>query len=90
MTDRPPVSISLPPDLARYVDSQIKSGKFLSASDVVCEGLRLLEQRELDFAQLRADIELGYQQIERGETVPAEQVFEEIRQMSAARRAQSK
>ena len=40
------MNISLTPDLERYVDQKVVSGAFPSASEVVCAGLRLLEDEE--------------------------------------------
>ena len=42
----PTVSIDLPPDLNSLVERKVVSGQFHSAEAVVCEGLRLLQERE--------------------------------------------
>ena len=49
------VNISLTPKLEQYVKSQVEAGLYRSASDVVCEALRLLEERDA----LRGEIEQG-------------------------------
>lgn len=46
MANRHTRNISLPPNLDALVQAQLKSGRFSSASEVVREGLRLLEQQE--------------------------------------------
>lgn len=46
-------SISLGDHLSRFIDAQIGAGRFGSASEVVREGLRLLEERELRLQALR-------------------------------------
>lgn len=40
-----------------FIRSQVSSGRFNNGSEVVREGLRLLEQREMKLAQLRQQIQ---------------------------------
>jgi antitoxin ParD1/3/4 len=46
-------SISLGDHFATFVDSQVSSGRFGSASEVVRAGLRLLEEHDLKLGALR-------------------------------------
>lgn len=46
-------SISLGDHFADFVDSQVVSGRFGSASEVVRAGLRLLEEHDIKLAALR-------------------------------------
>ncbi len=80
----PNVSINLPPDLNSLVERKVTSGQFHSAEDVLCEGLRLLQEREElskpDFVvstlkELEAKLLVGLKQLERGEGIPAEECF---------------
>jgi antitoxin ParD1/3/4 len=61
------MNISLPSDLEQLVNDKVKSGTYQTASEVVCEGLRLLKERDEDLVQLRADIRAGFEAVERGE-----------------------
>jgi antitoxin ParD1/3/4 len=61
------------------VTSRIASGRFQSASEVVSEGLRLLQEREAEreeaLDELRQKIAVGMEQAERGELRDGEKVF---------------
>ncbi len=46
-------SVSLGDHFADFIDAQVATGRFSSASDVVRAGLRLLEEREAKLAALR-------------------------------------
>lgn len=87
-------NVALTPHLDRLVQRNVNSGRYQSASEVVREGLRLLEQREREqratVDRLKADIEEGWQESERGEVVPVADVVAEISAMSKARRAKLK
>jgi antitoxin ParD1/3/4 len=83
-------NIALTPHLEKLVQAKVASGRYQSASEVVREGLRLLEERDQDRARLRQDIETGWQQSQRGQVVDGPSVFSEIRKMSVARRAKAK
>src|SRR5262245_62068309 len=71
--ERTPMNVSLTPQLERLVHQKVKSGAYLSASEVVREGLRLLQERdavrEFRLAELRKEIQIGLDQLERGEGV---------------------
>jgi antitoxin ParD1/3/4 len=40
------MNVVLPPALKKFVEQQVKSGHYKSASEVVCEALRLLKERD--------------------------------------------
>ena len=52
-------SVSLGDHFASFVDQQVESGRYGSASDVVRAGLRLLEDHEVRLETLRAEIIKG-------------------------------
>jgi antitoxin ParD1/3/4 len=84
-------NIALTPHFEKFVLSKVESGRYQSASEVVRDGLRLLEerdeQRQHSLARMRQDIEFGWQQSEAGDMVNGPAVFAEIRKMSRTRRA---
>jgi len=84
-------NIALTPHFDRFVRAKVSSGRYQSASEVVRDGLRLLEERDEErrqtLARLRRDVEVGWQESERGDTVDGPTVFAEIRKLSKARRS---
>ena len=51
------MNVSLTPELERLVNEKVESGLYQTASEVVREGLRLVEEREAKLRELRATIE---------------------------------
>ena len=66
----PARNVSLTAHLADFLDQNVESGRFSNASEVVREGLRLLEQRQAeDLAKLdvlRAAVQLGLNDLKAG------------------------
>ncbi len=52
-------SVTLGEHFGDFVDTQIASGRFGSATDVVAAGLRLLERQEAKLTALRAALDVG-------------------------------
>lgn len=61
--------VSLTPELERQVKLKVESGLYNNASEVVRESLRLLLERDALQTRLRAEIQIGQEQLERGEGV---------------------
>ncbi|NQW11569.1 MAG: type II toxin-antitoxin system ParD family antitoxin [Alphaproteobacteria bacterium] len=53
------MNVSLNTHFEKFVEEVVASGRFKSSSEVIREGLRLLEEREMRIATLRYEIELG-------------------------------
>lgn len=68
------MNISLTPELEQLIHQKLTSGRYPSASEVVREALRLLEKqdqlRSLKLKELRAEIRVGIEQADRGQTAP--------------------
>jgi putative addiction module CopG family antidote len=71
------------PELRRFVEEQVESGRFNSAREVVEAGLVLLQQEHLRFNEeleaLRREIDLGIESAERDELIPGDEVVARIR-----------
>jgi antitoxin ParD1/3/4 len=69
------MNISLTPELERIVKSKVDSGMYNNASEVIREALRLMAVQErieaMKLELLRAEIDLAWQQADRGEFVQA-------------------
>ena len=53
------MNVSLTPELEQYIRTKVDSGRYLSASEVVREALRLFEQKEKRLEVLRVEIQKG-------------------------------
>ncbi len=62
-------SITLGDHFESFVNSQLNSGRFSSTSEVVCAGLRLLENNESKLRALRDHLAISEAQANRGEFV---------------------
>lgn len=67
----PQRNVHLTEHFDQFIDVTVESGRFSNASEMVREGLRLLEQREREDAAkvewLRSAVKEGFDAIERGE-----------------------
>ena len=68
------MNVSLTKELENFINEQVESGMYFSASEVVREGLRLLKEqaqiKKFRYEELRAEILRGYEQSLRGESKP--------------------
>jgi antitoxin ParD1/3/4 len=86
------MNISLHRRLQRFIEKKVRTGKYQTASEVVREGLRLIEHRDtqpaLELRRLRGKIQVGLDQIEKGQVAPLDvkKIKAESRKRLAARR----
>lgn len=78
------MNVALTPELEQLVEDKIASGQYSSATEVIGVALRLLDKQEQRrqerLEELRREVLLGVEALDRGEVVPAEEVFRELRQ----------
>ncbi len=76
------MNVSLTRELEEYIARKVRMGLHKSASEVVREALRLLHERdrasEVSLSELHRDIQTGLDQLDRGEGIAGDLVFEEI------------
>jgi len=78
----PAVDVALSPDLERQLAETLEAGRYASASEVISEGLRLLFAANLTraerLARLQEDLQIGLDELNRGETVDGETALREV------------
>jgi antitoxin ParD1/3/4 len=74
------MSFPLPPEFERAVLDRVRSGQFASPEEVLSVMVELLEEREAEYEtrleELRRDIRIGLDQLDRGEAVTGAEVFD--------------
>ncbi|MGV3722229.1 MAG: type II toxin-antitoxin system ParD family antitoxin [Actinomycetota bacterium] len=82
MASRITLNVSLTPELDQFIQARVGSGRYQTASEVVREGLRLLEEREerrhAALNELRELIAVGLEQANRGELLDGEEVMSQM------------
>lgn len=76
------MNVSLTPELERYVEEKVRSGRYRSSSEVLRESLRMMQQaeeeRQARLAALRGEIDRGLEELDRGLGVDGEQAFDRV------------
>ncbi len=82
-----PMNVSLTPELEQLVAEKVKTGRYTSASEVIREALRLLEEqdhlRQQHLAEVRQKIDRGLAQLEAGKGIPGDKVRSKLRRGAA-------
>ena len=73
------MSLEITTDLDDMVQSILRSGEYESESEVLHEALSLLRQRD----ELRRDIKKAIAEIDRGESIDGDEVFQELEAKAA-------
>ena len=87
------LTITLRDDDQHFIETALKSGRYVSENEIVADALAALrareERRQARTAELRAKIKVGIDQLDRGECAEwsAEDVMAEGRRLLAARKA---
>jgi antitoxin ParD1/3/4 len=86
------VNISLTPELENFVQTKVTSGRYNSASEVVREALRLLEEHEnvraVQLEEFRSQVDQRLASLDSGKGVDGEGVFADLRKKSEQRSRQ--
>jgi len=78
------MTVSLPALLEEFVRRKVVAGEFHSADEVVCEGLRLLQEQEAWKGETRHKIDVGWEQAKSGQLRTPEQSREILVERKAA------
>ncbi|HXP88504.1 MAG TPA: type II toxin-antitoxin system ParD family antitoxin [Bryobacteraceae bacterium] len=84
------MNVSLTPELEKLVSAKVQSGRYNSASEVVREALRLLEEhdsaRAAQLAEFNQELGRRLAALDRGETVDPAAARARLQRKSAERR----
>ncbi len=80
------MALNLTKETELEVEETVRSGAYRSADEVIREGLDLIKARE----KLRAAIAEGAAQLDRGEGIPGEQAFDELRKRNQELRSKAR
>ncbi len=87
------MNVSLTAELESYVQAKVESGLYASASEVVREALRLLEQKEREreaaLKEFQAELDRRLASLDRGEGIDGEEFFARMLEKSKERRKKS-
>lgn len=72
------ISADLGRPLESFVTELVETGRYNSKSEVLREGVRLIQERERRFAALDASIARGLADADAGRTKPAAEVFDRL------------
>jgi antitoxin ParD1/3/4 len=81
------VEVSISSEFQQFIERQVSLGAYMTPSEVVGDALRLLQlhdrEREALVNDLRQKIAVGIEQLDRGDSVDASEVFDELRRRNA-------
>jgi antitoxin ParD1/3/4 len=72
------ISADLGENLERVVNDLVKNGRYNSKSEVLREGVRLVQEREAALATLWVALDEGLDDIKAGRVRPLDEVFDEL------------
>lgn len=86
------MNVSLTPQLDKFVVRKVASGRYTSASEVIREALRLMEERDksraVELTTFHDELNRRLQSLEHGEYVDSTSVRKRIEKKSSERRRQ--
>jgi antitoxin ParD1/3/4 len=84
------MNVSLTPELEKFVSAKVESGRYNSASEVVREALRLLEEhdqaRAAQLADFNQELSRRLESLDRGEYIDPARTRARLKRKSDARR----
>jgi antitoxin ParD1/3/4 len=71
-------SVNLGEQLEAFITEAVKKGRYGSRSEVLREGVRLVQEREAKWARFDAEIEKGLDDLDAGRSRPLDEVFDDL------------
>jgi antitoxin ParD1/3/4 len=72
------ISVELGDALDRFVDGLVRDGRYNSKSEILREGVRLVQERETRLAALDAAMGRGLADSDAGRVKPANEIFDRL------------
>jgi antitoxin ParD1/3/4 len=72
------ISAELGAQLEAFVNRMVESGRYNSKSEVLREGVRIIQDRETRLAAMHASIARGLADVDAGRVTPMEEVFDRL------------
>lgn len=71
-------SVNLGEQLEAFITEAVKNGRYGSRSEVLREGVRLVQEREAKWARFDAEIMKGIEDAEAGRSAPVDEAFDRL------------
>ncbi|MEZ5690484.1 MAG: type II toxin-antitoxin system ParD family antitoxin [Rickettsiales bacterium] len=82
------MNVSLTPELEQFIESKVKSGFYGSASEVIREGLRLLDEQDTikkkRIEMLNLEIDKGLSSLKSGNVISGEEAIRQLKERRAS------
>jgi antitoxin ParD1/3/4 len=81
-------SVNLGEQLEAFITEAVKKGRYGSRSEVLREGVRLVQEREAKWARFDAEIQKGIDDVDAGRVVPLDEAFDRVREKIRRKKAE--
>jgi len=71
-------SVNLGEQLEAFITDAVKNGRYGSRSEVLREGVRLVQEREAELERFRAEVQKGIDDADAGRVVDADDAFDQL------------
>lgn len=87
------MNVSLTPELEKYIQNKVETGRYTSASEVVREALRLMEQKEQEreraLKEFQVELDRRIASLDRGEGIDGRKFFADLKKRTKAMQRKS-
>jgi antitoxin ParD1/3/4 len=73
-----------------FIEEAVKSGRYASRAEVLREGLSSVRERQAQWARFDAEIQKGIDSLDRGEGIPLDEAFAQVRASLRRKRSSQK
>jgi antitoxin ParD1/3/4 len=76
------MNFTLKPEQQRFIEAELSTGRYTNPDEIIAEALRLLEKRnqyDLWIEEVRNKVDIGIEQLDRGEGIDGESVITQLK-----------